>query len=998
MKKSYLLKYFILFIFNLSIAQTTDATLVELNFYQDSHPQQLTPFQSGFYFTATDGFFEDFGRELWYCDGTPSGISMVKDIRPGDNSSDPSSLVLINDILYFTAYDGVNGNELWKSDGTEAGTVMVKDIRPNDNSEYNGPTDLIAFNGSLYFTATNNIDGTELWKSDGTEAGTVMVKDINQSPNGSSIPSELFIFNNALYFRATNGIDGFELWKSDGTEAGTVMVKDINTNNSSIDAGNQFLILNNNFYFYATDGINGLELWKSDGTETGTVMVKNIRASVGSSAFRLKGSVLNNLLIFEANDGINGLELWKSDGTEAGTSMISNINGVSASSISGSSRYITYNNEVYFLANDNTHGIEIWKTDGTEVGTTLLKDINPGNLSVWIEKFHVDEVNNKLLFFTTSTNTSVRTLWGSDGSSAGTFQLSTVRDTNSSGIEENFISINNMTILTGENDVYGNELWSTDGTIGGTSFFADMNYSDSSFPSKFTDINGNLFFRARGVESGNQLFKSDGTVSGTQLVKDINPGGNCIDDLSEMKEINGTLFFSAINGVNGYELWKSDGTESGTVMVKDINPGSQSSMRNFNDKQPFTVINDILYFYANDGVNGFELWRSDGTDAGTFMIKDIHTGGASNHSYPRSFVVLNNTIYFIASDNTGTALWTTDGTEAGTLKIINLNDMRVLTAVNNKLIIVAETSGTTYGPHDLWVSDGTAAGTSHLQSFGDGSDSSIQFTTTLNNDMYFVAKNPITGRKSFYKTDGTVAGTALLYDGATHPTITNVDIDNIITCGGAVYFGIQDNFGFDEELWRTDGVTTIQIAGSDTPDFSYIRNMTCHNNNLLYLAESYPKKIWAINDNITDAVHINVNILNSSSFEGTNAILELGSTANNLYFSGRNNRSGIELYITNVDASTLSIADYTTESDGNIKLVRAFPNPANGFVTIASITSSKIEQFEIWDLSGKKLGTYFNKNLKTEITYDVGHLNTGIYLVKATLSDGKITNLKLIVN
>ena len=60
-------------------------------------------------------------------------------------------------------------------------------------------------------------------------------------------------------------------------------------------------------------------------------------------------------------------------------------------------------------------GTEIWKSDGTEVGTTLLKDINGGNSSVWIEKFHLDNVNNKLLFFTNSTNSSDKTLWVSDG-------------------------------------------------------------------------------------------------------------------------------------------------------------------------------------------------------------------------------------------------------------------------------------------------------------------------------------------------------------------------------------------------------------------------------------------------------------------------------------------------------------------------------------------------------------------------------------------------------
>ncbi|RCS28517.1 T9SS C-terminal target domain-containing protein [Polaribacter sp. WD7] len=976
-------------------AQTIDANLIELNFHEDSDPQDFIAFQNGFYFTATDGNFKNFGRELWYSDGTSDGTIMVKDIKQGRNSSSPRSLVIVNNILYFTTDDGIHGSELWKSDGTENGTVLVKDIRPNNNSSYNGPTNLIAFNGTLFFTATNDIDGYELWKSDGTETGTTMVKDIN--PNGSGSPNDLLIFNNSIYFTANDGINGTELWKSDGTENGTAMIKDINTNYSGLNSGNQFLSLNNFFYFFADNGTNGYELWKSDGTESGTTIVKDIRIGSNSSANSLKGSTLNNIIIFEANDGINGTELWKSDGTEAGTSMVKNINNTNFNSISYNSKYISFNNEVYFLADDNIHGTEIWKSDGTETGTSLLKDINDGNSSVWIEKFHLDYVNNKLLFFTTSTNSSDRTLWVSDGSSNGTFELSDITDSNISGLEESFVTLNNVTVLTGMNETNGNELWVTDGTITGTSFFADLNYSNSSNASKFTNVGGDLFFRARGTEYGNQLFKSDGTESGTQIVKDINPGHNCIDDPSEMKEINGILYFSAIDGTHGYELWRSDGTDSGTFMVKDIRTGNQSSMQNYNEQQKFTVLNDILYFNANDGTHGFELWRSDGTESGTYMIKDINIGNSNNNSYPREFVLLNNIIYFIAHDNTGTALWTTDGTESGTNKIINLNDMRVLKSVSNKLIIVAETSGTSYGPHDLWVSDGTNSGTSHLQSFGDNIDSDIRFTTILNDVLYFVAKNPNTARKGFYKTDGTIANTVLLFDGAAHPTIGNVDIDNIITCGSYVYFGVQDYFGSDQELWRTNGTITEKIAGPDTTDFSHISNLTCYNNNLLYLAESFPHKIWITNDNLNEALQLDLNILNGPNFENYTSIEEMGATDNKLYFRARNDISGNELYVTDIDASTLSVNDYEINENTDFQLVRLYPNPSENFITIKSITNSNIEKFEIWDLSGKRIHKESNREVSS-ITYDTNKLGGGIYFVKVFLTDNKIETLKLIVN
>ena len=120
---------------------------------------------------------EETGNELWVTDGEESNTHLLKDIKSTTKSSEPSNIVRIKDITYFTADDGVHGRELWKSDGTEAGTVMVKDIISGEDSAY--PYDLTSLNGTLYFMVTDgHID--EFWKSDGTEAGTVMDKDINR--------------------------------------------------------------------------------------------------------------------------------------------------------------------------------------------------------------------------------------------------------------------------------------------------------------------------------------------------------------------------------------------------------------------------------------------------------------------------------------------------------------------------------------------------------------------------------------------------------------------------------------------------------------------------------------------------------------------------------------------------------------------------------------------------------------------------------------------------
>ena len=103
------------------------------------------------------------------------------------------------------------------------------------------------------------------------------------------------------------------------------------------------------------------------------------------------------------------------------------------------------------------------------------------------------------------------------------------------------------------------------------------------------------------------------------LVKDIFSGFFSSSPYN-LTNVNNTLFFTAYDGANGQELWKSDGTETGTVLVKDIYTGEGNSSYPYN----LTNVNGTLYFIANDGTNGYELWKSDGTEAGTVLVKDIY--------------------------------------------------------------------------------------------------------------------------------------------------------------------------------------------------------------------------------------------------------------------------------------------------------------------------------------------------------------------------------------
>ncbi|TLZ48430.1 MAG: hypothetical protein E6K18_08925 [Methanobacteriota archaeon] len=181
-----------------------------------------------------------------------------------------------------------------------------------------------------------------------------------------------------------------------------------------------------------------------------------------------------------------------------------------------------------------------------------------------------------------------------------------------------------------------------------------------------TRIGSTLFFAANDGTSGWEVWKSDGTTAGTVLIADICPGA-CSSSPWQLAAVGSTLFFAANDGVTGWELWKSDGTAAGTVFVKDIDPdpadyGSISFLY-----PPPAAVGSTLFFVANDGTDGIELWESDGTTAGTVIVKDICPGGCDAFDYLNPPVPLltavGSTLLFVAGDPTsGSEMWKSDGT------------------------------------------------------------------------------------------------------------------------------------------------------------------------------------------------------------------------------------------------------------------------------------------------------------------------------------------------
>ena len=391
-----------------------------------------------------------------------------------------------------------------------------------------------------------------------------------------------------------------------------VLVKDINPGSDDSSPG-ELAELNGKLYFSADDGENGDELWVSDGTTAGTQLVADINSGSGYS-FPFDLTELNGKLYFSADDrGGTGRELWVSDGTTAGTQLVADINPGSDDSSPGDLTEL--DGKLYFRADDGENGDELWVSDGTTEGTQLVADIRPNDST---------EFGRDGYFYT-----------------PGSFP-------------EDFTELDGKLYFSANDEENGDELWVTDGTTAGTQLVADINpssYGGGSFPEDFTELNGKLYFSANSASNGSDIWVTDGTTEGTQLVVDIRPDDNSmtyIRNLNDFTELNGKLYFSADNGENGTELWVTDGTTEGTQLLADINSGSDDYGYLSSYPSGFTKLNAKLYFSADNGESGEELWVTDGTTAGTKLAADINPG--MGDSFPSDLFVFDNELYFSADN------------------------------------------------------------------------------------------------------------------------------------------------------------------------------------------------------------------------------------------------------------------------------------------------------------------------------------------------------------
>jgi ELWxxDGT repeat protein len=429
---------------------------------------------------------------------------------------------------------------------------------------------------------------------------------------------------------------------------------------------------------------------------------------------------LGNRLFFIAEDGSHGQELWVSDGTASGTRMVRDINpGAAGANIIG---LTPFGNRVAFAADDGSHGMELWLSDGTSAGTVLVKDILDGGQSGFPLNI---KAAGSTLYFSAGTNSLGRELWKSDGTAAGTVFVKDIYQGSTGSGSGGFTDVNGTVFFTADSAVttgngnhqsttfFGRELWKTNGTAAGTVMVRDINegFADSG-PEQFTLINGRLVFAARTDELGTEIWTSDGTSTGTVLLRDINPTFRSSNPFG-MRDFQGTAYFDAIDGDFNYNLWRSDGTTAGTVAATDFAPGFTGFI-----PANFEVTGNVVFFATPSPTGSLDLWRTDQTAAGTFFVRQMLPPEIVQlGEVPVTAKAAGQFLFFTAFDSaTGVELHVSDGTIAGTRLLKDIfpganpfnpqpSDM---TAVGTRLFFTADD-----GVHgsELWVSNGTSSGT-----------------------------------------------------------------------------------------------------------------------------------------------------------------------------------------------------------------------------------------------------------------------------------------------
>ncbi|HEY7090788.1 MAG TPA: ELWxxDGT repeat protein [Tepidisphaeraceae bacterium] len=617
-------------------------------------------------------------------------------------------------------------------------------------------------------------------------------------------------FKGAYYFSGSDHRIG-GLYKTDGTSAGTTVVKD------HLSFDEDFVETDDNMFFIANDGVHGYELWVSDGTPNGTLQLTH--SPTPPTAFEGPERIAAGAHLLYFRNGDN--QLWVTDGSLAGTKLVTSVPGLIDSIM------VLRDGTAFFLLNSSGHE-NLWRSDGTAANTAVVApDVSNLPIEFNGQAYFADASSNLLSCSDTGPAIIV--------SSFASLQASFLKPV---------IAFGNKLILQGATG--GNTmLWATD--LAGEA--ATTAFASFSGNPRYLEVAGNTLYFAASQNATWRLFASDATPAGTIVVMNLSQQHYDSFYSSATVQGNGDLYFTAKNEQgNAMELWRTNGTAQGTQFVVELmraNAGNDANL-------PIQLghANGEIVFWAFRNDTGLEPWITDGTEAGSHLIKDINTATAS--SYAQIVNTVNNRIIFEAQDiSRVSSLFSYD---AATETVVPLGDVHISsilaqgqygTVIDGYLYF----GGFSNGRNKIFRTDGTPQGTSVVSldpySFGDGAvfKGRLYFTDGGNLDALDPATNAIeiifahpssgllvVGDRLYFTTYDTPGngGAIAFTDGTTQGTRLVTEFSkgvypgNLAAVGNTLLFTTSESGG--QTLYRSDGTAagTFALHAASFPQFTTI--------------------------------------------------------------------------------------------------------------------------------------------------------------------------------
>ena len=494
-------------------------------------------------------------------------------------------------------------------------------------------------------------------------------------------------------------------------------------------------------------------------------------------------------------------------------------------------------------------------------------------------------------------------------------------------------------------------------------------------PSNLTVFNSKLYFFGTDDQQyvDKLMFTADGSAAGITVVKQIDSVKQ-YPSLRHLTILNNMLIFD-----NHYQIWKSDGTTAGTSSIATIATSSAN----------YTVLNNKVYF-AGDITNhnpvNDQLWQTDGTVSGTTLVKAINPTGPA---YINNMFASGGKIYFSASDGiNGSQLWVSDGTDSGTklLKIIypiSGTNARYFVSFNGKVYFAADdaVSGT-----QLWVTDGTTTGTLKVTNINAGSTGLYPSTFTLFNSRLFFMGIDTNSYFQLWSTDGTTAGTVTIKTDHTPRSGSAGFIPGSMSVyNNKLYMAGYDSVAKTNQLWVSDGTTAGTNKVTNSPKgFTPTRLYTFQNKLIMtgWDTVSNFTELFASDGTAAGTVCPTPPSMGDSPFYPWEAWVPFN---NALYFKAAYGYFADYQLCRYTETKPSGIVT-NNESPKALLLYQNYPNPFNPTTTINySIVKEGMVSIVVYNAIGSKVATIVNEYKPAgsyTVQFNGNNLASGIYLYR----------------